>query len=135
MKLVLDSNVIIAAFATRGLCHELLELCLSEHQIILSKPILKECRNKFTFKLKLPELLVDEIEEHLFQSSQLVVPIPLDHPVCRDPQDDMVIGTALAGQAKVIVTGDKDLLEIKKSFGIKILSPREFWELLGSRDV
>ena len=53
---------------------------------------------------------------------------PLDAPVCRDPDDDWVLATALAGQADAIVTGDADLLVLDVFQGIAILSPRQFIE-------
>ena len=44
-----------------------------------------------------------------------------------------MLATAIAGKADVIVTGDEDLLVLKKFRGIKILSPRQFLELLDRR--
>ena len=46
--------------------------------------------------------------------------------VCRDPDDDMVIEAALAGMAEYIVTGDKDLLTLKKFESIRFITPRVF---------
>jgi uncharacterized protein len=53
---------------------------------------------------------------------------PLAKPVCRDPDDDWVLATALAGQAQAIVTGDADLLDLGAFQGVAILSPRQFME-------
>lgn len=55
-------------------------------------------------------------------------PPALDEPVCRDPDDDVALATALAGGADAIVTGDGDLPSLKESRGIEILSPRQFIE-------
>ena len=55
---------------------------------------------------------------------------PLPARVCRDKNNDVVLATALAGKADVIVTGDNDLLVLKTFRGIRILSPRKFLELL-----
>ena len=44
----------------------------------------------------------------------------------RDPEDDLILGTALAGHVKTVVTRDNDLLELGKPFGIEILHPRDF---------
>jgi putative PIN family toxin of toxin-antitoxin system len=46
--------------------------------------------------------------------------------ICRDAYDDNIITCALAAKADYLVTGDRDLLEIKNYQGIKILSPRDF---------
>ena len=42
MKIVLDANVVVAAFASRGLCESILELCLHSHEIVLSQELLDE---------------------------------------------------------------------------------------------
>ena len=55
MKIVLDSNVLIAAFAARGLCDALFELCLEKHEIAASAPILVEVRENLKTKIKLPD--------------------------------------------------------------------------------
>jgi len=57
----------------------------------------------------------------------IVTPEPLPAPVCRDQDDDAIIGTALAGACECIVTGDKDLLVLKHYSGIDIISPDRFW--------
>ena len=55
---------------------------------------------------------------------------PLFEEICRDPDDDMVLATAIAAQADLILTGDEDLLVLAEHGGIRILSPRQFVELL-----
>jgi predicted nucleic acid-binding protein len=49
---------------------------------------------------------------------------------CRDRDDDKVLAAAIAGKADLIVTGDEDLLVLGQHHGIRILSPRQFVELL-----
>jgi len=50
MRIVLDVNVVVAAFAARGLCESLFELCLGNHEILLSEPLLAEIRRNLTKK-------------------------------------------------------------------------------------
>lgn len=57
-------------------------------------------------------------------------PAPLANPICRDTDDDWVLATAAAGEVDVIVTGDKDLLVLKRFRSIPIVTPRGFLELL-----
>lgn len=56
----------------------------------------------------------------------MVAPAPLKAPVCRDPDDDMVLAMALTGNAECIVSGDKDLTDLKTFENIPILKPSEF---------
>jgi putative PIN family toxin of toxin-antitoxin system len=64
------------------------------------------------------------------EAATVLNPVSLKKPICRDKDDDEVLAVALAGQAEIILTGDKDLLVLKEFQGIKILSPRQFVELL-----
>jgi putative PIN family toxin of toxin-antitoxin system len=60
----------------------------------------------------------------------LVDPEPPPKPVCRDPDDDLVLATAVGAKATTIVTGDDDLLVLRSYSGIKICTPRRFLEQL-----
>jgi len=130
MKLVLDSNVIIAAFAARGLCHSLLEACFYDYTIFLSQDLLTEIDKKLKKKIKLPNQIVDEIISFLKNHSQIISPMPLKKRICRDPDDDNVISLAISTKSNYIITGDKDLLVLKNYKSIPIVSPREFWNIL-----
>jgi predicted nucleic acid-binding protein len=57
---------------------------------------------------------------------EVVTPAPLGAPVCRDPDDDMILGTAVAGQATCIITGDTDLLIVREFRSVDIIRPVEF---------
>ena len=126
MRVVLDANVIIAAFAARGLCEAVLEFCLSGHEIILSDHLIGEIRKGLQSKIKLPSPTVNRIISFLSESSTILPPEPLPCNLCRDPNDVKVLGLSLAAQADYIITGYKDLLVLKKFKGIPILSPKSF---------
>jgi uncharacterized protein len=130
MRIVLDSNVIVAAFAARGLCESVMEVCLSEHEIVLSEDLLDEIQKNLLRKLKLPSAVVDSIGELLREHASILNPSPVSPVACRDPDDIKVLSLALASKANYIVTGDKDLLVLKKFEGIPILSPRSFSDVL-----
>ncbi len=129
MKVVLDTNVIVAAFAARGLCADLYELCIAEHRVILSKPMLEEVSRNLARKVKLPPTLAANIVHYLQSEAEIVEPAKVRENACRDKSDLMVLGTAEAGKADAIVTGDKDLLILHKFRTTPILSPRDFWSL------
>ena len=130
MKVVLDTNVIIAAFSTRGLCKDLFEICLSEQTVVVSAELLNEIQDKLEEVLRLPHSLVGEIVDFITSESLLVEPAPVPRKACRDPNDIHVLGAAITAGAEIIVTGDKDLLALDRYQSISILSPRAFWEYL-----
>lgn len=130
MRIVLDTNAIIAAFATRGLCAEIFDVCIAEHHLIVSENILSEVQEKLVAKIHVPQKIVQEIISYLRGIAEIVEPAIMDTTVCRDPDDISVIGTALNGKAKFIITGDEDLLVLGKYKEIEIITPREFWHNL-----
>lgn len=130
MRVVLDTNVIIAAFAARGLCAEVFEICLSDHAVILSEHILSETYEKLVKKIRLPENTAKSIIEYLRDTAEVVEPESIDEAVCRDKDDVKIIGAALKGKARFIITGDDDLLVLKSYKDIRMVTPREFWGVL-----
>lgn len=132
MKIVLDANVIIAGFAARGLCESILEVCLSEPEIVFSDDLLDEILGNLRLKIKLPEDIVGKIGELLREYANFSIPEPLAADVCRDPDDIKILGLAVASNADYIVTGDKDLLVLKSFQNIPILTPRSFSDTLHS---
>lgn len=130
MKVVLDTNVLLSALGTHGLCQALLEACLVSHEVVLSPPILQEVREHLRGKFKMPAAEVAHVITFLRTQCTLVAPAETQATACRDPDDLMVLGTAVAGRADAIVSGDHDLLTLKSHQGIPILSPRAFYDRL-----
>lgn len=128
MRIVFDTNVLIAALISRGFCHELLEHCVLTHTLITSDFILDEVREKLITKFKYSVNLADEARGLLSSRMQLVIPSRLSSPASRDSDDDNVIATAVAGHCDWIITGDGDLLVLKKFEGIRIVTPRQFMD-------
>lgn len=131
MKIVLDSNVLVAGFATPGVCHEILEQCLMEHDLVISEFILSEVERALIGRLKMPPVEAHKNIVFLKKTCLLVSPATVNAPALRDSNDLPILGTAAAAQAKVIVSGDKDLLILGTYEGILVLSPREFISKLG----
>lgn len=125
MRVVLDTNVLLAAFGTRGLCEALFFACLEGHEVVTSEHILAELRRNLTRAFRMPAHQADEIVAFVRESSELVVPAQVAPKACRDPDDLPVLGTALAGHADLLVTGDRDLLSVRRHAGIPIVRPRE----------
>jgi uncharacterized protein len=130
MKVILDANVVIAAFAARGLCESVLELCLHGHEIVLSEGVLDEILLNLRQKIRLPASVVSEIGEFLREHSSMFEPASFPLDLCRDPDDVKILGLAVSANADFIVTGDKDLLVLNEFRGIPIITPRAFSSIL-----
>ncbi len=130
MKIFFDTNVLIAAFATRGLCTDLFAHVLLEHDLVVGEVVLTELRTTLRTKLKLPKKTIDEIEAQLREG--LVVTLPAKHLGLgiSDPDDEWVVASAVIGGADVLVTGDAAVLKLGTRAPLPILSPRGLWEML-----
>ncbi len=131
MRAVFDTNVLVAAFATEGLCATLLRRARKgEFQLLLCSGILQEFRSVLRDKFAAAPEEIREAVVLLQEASEAVVPGPVPVVgVSRDPSDDAVLACALAAQAEFLVTGDTDLLVLQSFQGIRIVRPREFEEL------
>lgn len=125
MIVVLDTNVIVAALVAKGLCHEVVVRALGSCTVVTSTALLDELEQTLRAKFTLGPAAIGFLEQ-LRLRLQLVEPAPLASPVSRDADDDLVLATAVAAEANVIVTGDQDLLVIGRHNGIDIVSPRHF---------
>lgn len=130
MRVVLDTNVLLAAIATHGLCQALVTLIFRDHVVILSEHILGEVAKHYQGKLKATKRQADAVVATLRAHSEIVDPVKVPHGTVRDKDDLPVLGTAVAASATVLVTGDQELLGLALLRGIAILSPRDFYERL-----
>ncbi len=130
MRVALDTNVLVSAVATRGLCADVLNLVLAEHELIVGEAVLAELRRVLTERVRVPGKTIDEFVSLLRQESTVVKkaePFPIK---IRDKDDLVVLSEAIAGSAEALVTGDRDLLDLTDELPLQILSPRGFWEQL-----
>jgi putative PIN family toxin of toxin-antitoxin system len=130
MRVFLDTNVLASAFATRGLCEDVLREVLAAHELILADRVLKELERVFTAKFNVPKPAAAQIIEFLSQSAIVADSEDLPDIAIADESDRKIIACAIHGEADVFVTGDKELIALKRVGGMSILSPREFWEKL-----
>ncbi len=134
MRVVLDTNVIIASFAARGLCHAVFELCLDRFEIVISSFLIEEVETNLFKKLKLPQTLVREITEFLSDHARKIEIDAVPRDVCEDRDDARILALAKKSKAAYLITGDKELPAIKKFGSSKILSPRQFWEAVKQKN-
>lgn len=129
MRVFLDTNVLVSGFATRGLSADVIRLLLTEHDLLTSEIVLSETRRVLHEKLGVPAERVNEIEGLLRRYH--VEPTPkVNSPVeVRDPDDELVLASAIAAEAEILITGDKDLLDVANQVeALRIMTPRTFWE-------
>jgi putative PIN family toxin of toxin-antitoxin system len=126
MRVVLDTNVLVAAFIARGACTDVFERVVSDHELILNPLILDEFERVMTDKLGLDRDRVGRAIALLRRKGDSLDPGHLESPACRDPDDDQVLALAYGGSADILVTWDDDLLVIGSYEGIPIISPRDF---------
>lgn len=134
MKAVFDTNVLLAAFLTEGVCAKLLVRARKRQFDLITCPfILHEFERILTKKFSATKPEKDDALAILTEAVQDIVhPSELASGVCRDKDDDNVLACALEAAADYLVTGDKDLLTLKTFKGIHIITPRAF-ELLFDR--
>lgn len=128
MRVFLDTNVLASALATRGLCADLFESVLAEHDLLTSPAVPAELERILPTRFRMPAdlvrgylELVDAAAERITEVVEITATIP-------DPDDVPILAAALAGNAGCFVTGDKALLDLGDVGGLTILSPRQFWE-------
>ncbi|MGE5893067.1 MAG: putative toxin-antitoxin system toxin component, PIN family [bacterium] len=128
MIAVFDTNVLIAAIITQGICSKLLHRAHTREFSLASCPfIMKEVRHTLSKKFRLSHEEITSAIEPVSEAIDQIVEHNLRiAPICRDADDDNVLACALAAEADYLVTGDSDLLEIRTWKGIKIVAPRDF---------
>jgi len=132
VRVFLDTNVLVSAFAARGLCAEVLELVLLEHDLILGRNVLRELDKALREKVRLRADRSAEIVEFVSGEASQIVDKAESASMNVSAADALVLGEALAGQTEAFVTGDAALLRLATAGSLRIVSPRQFWEILRS---
>jgi putative PIN family toxin of toxin-antitoxin system len=130
LKIFFDTNVLVSAYATRGICADLVRFVLAEHELVTGEVNLAELRHVLGECFHVPPERLNLIEVELRAES--VVPRPPEPsavPV-RDPDDRWILASALNGGADLLVTGDQDLLAVADQVAIPIVDPRGCWDRL-----
>lgn len=141
MRVFLGTNVLVSAYATRGLCAEVVRVVLAEHELVLGEVVLDELERVLVEKIRLPRADVAEIvaflREHPVQPRCEALGSVLGSIEVRDPDDALVPAAAVEASADVLVTGDPDLLDLLDGDSavrdLDVVSPRGFWELIRRR--
>ena len=125
MRVVLDTNVLIAAALKGGLADQILRLATSRQlSLIISQEILEELSEKLLSKFTWKDREVSLYIETLKEISEIVSPSKKLDVISKDPDDNKILEAALEGRAELIVSIDQDLLKLKKYKDIGIIHPK-----------
>lgn len=125
MKLVLDTNVYIAAFLGKGLALNIFRLGQRKKvQLFTSRFILDELKGKLASKFKVEKSLINDFLRLVQQSSVVVKPKQTLKVIKKDPEDNKVLECALEAQANLIISMDRHLLKLKSYGKIGIVHPK-----------
>ncbi len=128
MRVFLDTNVIVSALATRGLCADVMREILVRHQLVVSEALFEELRTVLRAKIGVPDEVVSDLIDLLKDGAVLSDPSPSSAPPMAGSADRALVSAALNGQADLFVTGDREIIALKGTGRMDIVSPRTFWE-------
>lgn len=129
MKIFFDTNVLISAFIARGYSYDVVKDAVYKHNLYCSEHIVEEIKRILPDKFHLSQAVTHAatalIKRYFIHGKSA----GRAEKVCRDSADNQLLADAALNGVDLIVTGDKDLLVLKRYQGIKIISPREYWHL------
>ena len=133
VRVVLDTNILISGIFWRGNPHKILRMCLQNELFLVTSPaIMVELQDVLRTEKKF-ELKEDDISLYvwlLLSHSTLIEPVRTIDVIKDDSEDNMVLECAVEGKADYIISGDSHLLSLGEYGGIRILSAREFLDLV-----
>lgn len=130
MRVFLDTNVLAAGFATRGLCSDLIREVLENHKLITSLDILAELKRILRKKFKVPAEQADEILDLVHSSGRIAEPNAEAFYEIADRDDVPHLSAAETAQCEFFVTGDKELWSVSPIGAMQVVSPRDFWKAI-----
>lgn len=128
MRLVVDTNVLVSAFLWEGTPVRLIELASdAEIQLFTSGVLLDELadvlhRKKLAKQVQTTGFTAAQLVNHYRRLAYRVTARELTRRISRDPDDDHALACALAAHAELIVSGDRDLLDLSEHEGIQIVT-------------
>jgi len=128
-RVVLDTNVLISALLFRGGLSKIVGLWQKGKIIpVISKETFSELVTVLEYpKFSLTQEETDSIIKcEILPYFEIVEVVKDVEGICRDPEDDKFISCAISGSADYIVSGDKDLFDLKQHKSIKIIKASDF---------
>jgi putative PIN family toxin of toxin-antitoxin system len=133
MKIVFDTNVYVSEALVGGLAERIIDATAKERwRIYVSTFILDETQRVLTEQLGFRARLASLTRQRIRRRCEPIEPPPSRHEVPRDANDSPILRAALAAGASFLVTDDRHLLELNPYEGLRIISMREFADVLRS---
>ena len=130
MKVFLDTNVLISAVISRGLCRDLLRTALEEHDVVVSQLVVDEFERVLREKFGATQPALDNALMLLDDVEVTINPTVALEASALETNDTLILTAAIDAKADVLVTGDHGMLAQANDLAIDIVSPRGFLELL-----
>lgn len=141
MRITFDTNVLVSAFISRdGTCADIIDLVSTFEgvRLVLSQEILSEFgevvrREEVRSRLKYSEEDVIQFEEAVRGVAEVIEVRSSYRIIKEDPDDDVVVNTALDGRSQYIVSGDRHLTKLKGFRGVRIVKPKAFLRIMARK--
>lgn len=127
MRVVLDSKIFISAFVIPGSQADkaIVRIIEGTDSLVLSKSIIAEVLTVLSRKFSRDREAISRIAIYLSDLGEIVSPSK-KLKILKDDPDNRILECAITAKADVVVTGDKEMLDLKEFQGIKIISLREY---------
>ncbi len=134
MRVLLDSNVWLSVItARRGFCRELWKRIAKRCEVFSGRPIVREVEEKLVKKFRYSPTRAHRLSMYVERSTMAIVLSVQPPPLCRDPDDDLILALGTNAGCEYLITGDLDLLVLGSVGKLRIVTPREFDSILGMR--
>jgi hypothetical protein len=132
LKVVLDANIYISSiFWKLGNPHKIVEKALDKKfEAFTTLEILQDVEKVMRRDFQEPEEMIKRQINLILTYTKIVVPKDVGNIIKEDPNDDMILRCSARIDADYIVSGDKHLLNLKEFRNTKIVSPKEFMDLM-----
>ncbi|HMQ97329.1 MAG TPA: putative toxin-antitoxin system toxin component, PIN family [Candidatus Nanoperiomorbaceae bacterium] len=133
LRAVLDTNVYLSVFVfPESRVFDLWRLAREgRYTVVISPFILREFMEKLREKFGVPAAAREIVKRRVLRKADIVQPQTVPKVIADDPDDDHILACAVAGEASVIVSGNKHLLRLREYHGIPIVRPMDFLRTLG----
>jgi putative PIN family toxin of toxin-antitoxin system len=132
----MDTGVLVSAFAFGGIPERAVKKAFAEAELFVSPDLLKEYRDVPLAIKEEGKLTHGQFEALISGLAAFVTRAILVNPqrklsICRDAEDNMLLECCLEAKARFLVSGDKDLLDLRDlPFDLRVLTPRQFFEMV-----